>query len=448
MAGACGSLPHRRDGMLRTETGEPLPPPHPVTGDPAPIRLAVLNSHPIQYFAPLYAYLNATPQFDVTALYMSDSSLRGDRDPGFGQSVTWDVDLLAGYRSIFVGGDKAQRRTPGRFFSLVAPEVWREVRRGGYDALVVHGHHYAANLIAIAAAKSVGIPVLMRGDGHLGILRGGLRRRLRRPAMNLLYRIVDRFMAVGAENAAYYRAMGAPQDKIFVAPFSVDNERFVSASTMTVTERRKSRDHFGIPQDSPAILYAAKFAQRKHPDDLLRATVRLREITPAPFAVVMCGTGEMEPELRAYCADQGLENVVFTGFVNQAELPKLYGCCDVFVLPSENEPWGLAVNEAMCAALPVVVSREVGCVVDLVRDGGNGFAPEAGDIEGWAQALRRLIEDADFRKRAGAASLERISRWSYREVAEAFARALGLRTDEPRGREPQRHAFRVAAGAK
>src|SRR5215216_5830713 len=60
-------------------------------------RIAVLNSHPIQYFAPLYAYLNRAPDLDVTALYLSDVSIRGGKDAGFGREVKWDVDLLAGY---------------------------------------------------------------------------------------------------------------------------------------------------------------------------------------------------------------------------------------------------------------------------------------------------------------------------------------------------------------
>jgi glycosyltransferase involved in cell wall biosynthesis len=413
----------------------------PKPAKPAPLRLAVLNSHPIQYFAPLYAFLNATPKFDVTALYMSDSSLRGDRDPGFGRSVVWDVDLLAGYRSIFLGGEKARRRTPGRFFSLVAPEVWGEIRRGRYDALIVHGHHYAANLLAIVAAKSVGTSVLVRGEAHLGLQRGGAKRLLRQPVMRLFYRFIDRALAIGTANADYYRSLGVAEGKIFVAPYSVDNARFTAESRLTAQERLSWRARFGVPPEAPAILYAAKFTRRKHPDDLLKAAVRLRELTSTRFTVVMCGAGEMEAELRAYCQAEGLDNVVFTGFVNQAELPKLYGACDVFVLPSENEPWGLAVNEAMCANLPVVVSREVGCVRDLIDEGDNGFAPEAGDIEGWAQALRRLVDDPDFRARAGAASLERVSRWGYRECQAALEAAIGPRRratgERPGGRPLQ-----------
>jgi glycosyltransferase involved in cell wall biosynthesis len=109
------------------------------------------------------------------------------------------------------------------------------------------------------------------------------------------------------------------------------------------------------------------------------------------------------------------------------------------VLPSQDEPWGLAVNEAMCARLPVVVSREVGCVSDLVHDGANGFTPEAGDIDALAWSLQRLIEDAELRQRFGQASLNRISSWGYQQCLEGLLAALrdlaprgAVKTDSPK----------------
>jgi glycosyltransferase involved in cell wall biosynthesis len=140
--------------------------------------------------------------------------------------------------------------------------------------------------------------------------------------------------------------------------------------------------------------------------------------------VLMVGSGELEHQLRAFCAEHALDNVVFTGFVNQSELPALYGASDVFVLPSEHEPWGLAVNEAMCAGLPVVVSREVGCVADLVEDGVNGYTPAAGDIDGLARALQRLIGDDQLCLRQGRASNARILQWGYQQCLDGIRSAL------------------------
>ena len=149
-------------------------------------RIAVLNTHPIQYFAPLYAYLNMAEDLEITALYLSDISIRGGRDPGFGQDVKWDVDLLTGYRSVFLG-EAAKTRQPGDFFSLIAPQVWSEVRSGSYDALLLHGHSHAANHIALAAAMSNGMPVMMRDETHLSLVRHRIKAQLRRPLMGAFY---------------------------------------------------------------------------------------------------------------------------------------------------------------------------------------------------------------------------------------------------------------------
>ena len=387
------------------------------------VRIAVLNSHPIQYFAPLYAYLNSAPDLDITALYLSDVSIRGGKDAGFDRDVKWDVDLLQGYRSVFLGN--ACAREPKGFWSLIAPQVWTELRSGRYDALWLHGHNYAANLIALGAAKSAGLPVMMRGETHLGLPRRGIKANLRRPLMGALYRSCDRLLAIGSANLAFYRAIGVADHKIFVVPYSVDNERFIAASNLTNKQRDEVRNGYGIPLDRPTVLYGAKLTHRKRPDDLLEATRRLRAAAVRPFTLVMAGSGEREQELRAFCSAHSLDNVVFTGFINQSELPALYGSSDIFVLPSEHEPWGLAVNEAMCAGLPVIVSREVGCVPDLVWDGINGYTPEAGDIDGLATALRLLIEDEGLRRRQGQASLARIQQWGYRQCLEGIRSALG-----------------------
>jgi glycosyltransferase involved in cell wall biosynthesis len=383
----------------------------------------VLNSHPIQYFAPLYAYLNAAADLEVTALYLSDVSIRGGKDAEFGRDLKWDLDLLSGYGSVFLG-KAAHARNLGGFWSLLAPQVWKELRSGEYDVLWLHGHNYATNLIALMAAKSRGLPVMMRGETHLGLPCRRIKAILRRPLMGALYSWCDRLLAIGSENAAFYRAMGVPDQKIYLVPYSVDNDRFMRSAQLTNEQRIEVRKRYHIPADRPAVLYAAKFTPRKRPGDLLEAARQVRSKIERTFTVVMAGSGELEAELRSFCGEHGVDNVVFTGFINQSELPALYGAVDVFVLPSEHEAWGLAVNEAMCAGLPVVVSRQVGCVPDLVRDGVNGCTPPAGDIAGLSRALKRLIEDESLRRSQGQASLARIQEWGYRECLQGIRAAL------------------------
>lgn len=385
-------------------------------------RLAVINSHPIQYFAPLYAHLSRDPSLEVTALYCSNFSLRGELDPGFKQPVTWDVDLLSGYRAIFLG-HSASRRTPAGFWSLICPQVWREIRGGRYDAIVLHGYSYAVNVIALMAAKTKGVSVFMRSETHLGLRRPGWKRWLRDAALSFAYRWVDGFLAIGTANRAYYRALGVPEEKIFDVPYTVDNDRFIAASELTPGQRAEVRKQYGLPIDKPVVLYASKLMRRKHPDDVIRAMARLWN-KGISATLLMVGTGEMERELRELAASPNMGNVVFAGFVNQAALPKVFAASDVFVLPSDNEPWGLIVNEAMCAGIPVVVSDEVGCVPDLVQDGINGYHIASGTIESLATALEKILTDEDRRKRMGAASLSIIGDWSYERCRKGISTAL------------------------
>jgi glycosyltransferase involved in cell wall biosynthesis len=386
------------------------------------LRVAFVNTHPIQYFAPLYAYLNRTGVFAITALYLSDFSVRGSHDAAFGQPVKWDVDLLSGYDVRFVKGADL-REEPKGFFSMIAPQIWREVCRGGFDALVVHGHTPAATLIAVAAARWAGLPVFARGETHLGLRRSLLKRFVRKPLMSAFYRSVSGVLAIGSANAAFYRAMGVPEDRIFCMPYTVDNARFVCDSQLSDERCTKVRTELGVADAEPIVLYAAKLQARKRPDDLLRAAVLLKD-RGVGFHVVMVGSGEMTAELINLATRLGLENVHFHGFANQSVLPQIYGAADVFVLPSENEPWGLAVNEAMCAGLPIVASAEVGCVADLVRAGVNGQTFVAGDAEDLANALHPILVDREIRKRMSAASRTIISRWSYAECAAGLQAAL------------------------
>jgi glycosyltransferase involved in cell wall biosynthesis len=113
------------------------------------------------------------------------------------------------------------------------------------------------------------------------------------------------------------------------------------------------------------------------------------------------------------------------GFRNQAELPRLYAMGDLFVLPSEDEPWGLVINEAMCSGLPIVASERVGAAADLIQPGYNGFRFPPGDIPALTQALRLALQDG-AKERLGQASLEIIRDWGLEEDIGAVRQALGL----------------------
>jgi glycosyltransferase involved in cell wall biosynthesis len=124
-----------------------------------------------------------------------------------------------------------------------------------------------------------------------------------------------------------------------------------------------------------------------------------------------------------------MDNVDFQESVSQETLLGFYSDCDILVLPSRTEGWGLSLMEAMACKKPVVASR-VGGIPELVRDGTDGLLVGAGDVAGLSQAILRLLKDPDLRERMGVAGKKRVGMYSWdataRIVLEEYRRVLQL----------------------
>jgi len=386
-------------------------------------RLAVVNSHPIQYFAPLYRRIAESPDIEIMVYYCSRQGLeKGFIDPGFGKEVVWDLPLLDGYPSKFLpnfGGDRGVRG----FLSLANPSIIPELWRGKYDAVLIHGHNFATNLLALCAAKLAGTRVFMRGDTHLLLRRHWLKRIVRGPLMTMLYRLCDACLYIGTRNRDFYRAHWVPFHKLFFVPFTVDNDAFAKRADSTSLGCKMRRSALGLLPDMPVILFASKLVSQKRPRDLLYAAVELGR-RGVPAALLFVGDGEERASLENEAKSRGLAHVVFAGFVNQSDLPTYYAISDVLVLPSGNETWGLVINEAMSCGVPVVTTREVGASVDLVRDGETGYSYDTGDINALADALAKIILNRELRRAMRENCVRRMATWSYAESVQGVRDAL------------------------
>ncbi len=386
-------------------------------------RLAVLNTHPIQYFAPLYRRLAQEPNIDLTVYFCSRQGSEEYLDTGFGERIKWDTSLLDGYQYKFLNNLRAKDRVDG-FWSLINPQIISELRKNACDALWVNGHNHASYLIGIGAAKFLGIPVFMRCETHLDLHRSGLKRAIRKPLMRILYKhLCDACLPIGTLNRDFYLFHGVKENRLFTVPYTVNNEYFLSAA-IECNAKSQLRQELGLPSDRPLILFASKLMPRKRPMDLLRAYHRLCGVG-ADSGVVILGSGEEEAPLKNYVEEHRLPHVHFFGFKNQSELAKFYSVADVFVFPSENEPWGLVLNEVMCSGLPVIVSRGVGAAPDLVRHGQNGFVYETGDIEALADYLLSVLVNApELRRQMGQASREIVANWNNERCVDGLKEAL------------------------
>ena len=173
---------------------------------PTPIRLAIISTHPIQYYAPLFQALAAREGLEVHVFYGWQGPSAGAFDPGFGADVTWDVPLLDGYPYTFLENTSADPGTH-HFRGITTPELIPAVEAWNPDALLVFGWNYWSHLTALRYFKGR-VPVYFRGDSTLLDEQGGLRTWARRLFLRWVYRHVDAALYVGQHNRAYFKAHG------------------------------------------------------------------------------------------------------------------------------------------------------------------------------------------------------------------------------------------------
>lgn len=369
-------------------------------------RIAYLVTHPIQYQAPLLRFLQAQPDIDITVFFQSDLSVKSYYDSGFGRQVAWDVPLLEGYKSEFLPA--LGRRDLVEWVRPLSYGLPRRLKEGKFDLLWVHGYARWFNWAALIAARRLGIPTLVRDEvsvptARRSRLKVALKRHLFFPLFN---RLCSAYLAIGSLNRDFYLQNGASAERVFMATYCVDNDFFATRAREAEPRREILRAELGLEPGRPVILYASKFQPRKRAADLLAAYGRLvdRGVSPPPY-LLLAGDGEERPRLEREAARFGAD-VRFLGFRNQSELPALFDLCDVFVLVSQHEPWGLVVNEVMSVGRAIVISDQVGCGPDLVRDGVNGHVVPVGDIAALEESLADVLRDQARTLSMGRASLE------------------------------------------
>ena len=392
------------------------------------LRLAYFVTHPIQYQAPLLKRIAQEPDIDLKVFFSSDHSVRGSVDKGFGVQVKWDTPLLDGYNYEFLPA--LRNAMEGRVFGSTGPlnhGIKRKLRGGNFDAVWVHVYNYLTNLQAIRVASSMKIPVLLRAESTLHDRpRSPFRLAIKDRFFNWLKPRVSAVLSIGEENTNYWKHHFGDGFPIFPFLYAVDNQYFQRQCSAASNTREEFRASLGLEPNRPVILFSAKLVPRKRCIDLVGAYLRLTKSGAVPLApyLLIVGDGELRPMLEARARDARPGDVRFLGFRNQSELPRFYDLCDVFVLASVDEPWGLAVNEVMNAGRPVIVSDEVGCQKNLVKNGVNGRVVREGDIEGLAEALRIVLLSRETGQEMGAESLRIINSYSFEQNVSGLRQAL------------------------
>ncbi len=355
-----------------------------------------INSHPIQYFAPMYKFMNEHG-VATQAWYCSDESIKGLHDAEFGIKVKWDIPLLEGYKYRFFKNYSWKPSHANGFFGLINLGIIRALFKEPKSIIVVHGWHYFSNFFVLMLGKLAGHTICLRNDmpQKQEELKQGWKQKVKYTGLKYaLFPRINYFLYIGNQNRLLYKSYSLPDKRLVFCPYAVDNGRFQLEYEKYKHSIPALKQSFGIPADDKVIIFSAKFVEKKKPLDLLKAFHQLNK--PESW-LIFVGEGNLRPEMERYIQTNGLKNVILTGFVNQSEISRYYAICDVFVMCSGmGENWGLSVNEAMNFNVPLILSDLTGCADDLVIEGNNGYVFKTGDVNELTLRLKQVLYDKEL----------------------------------------------------
>jgi glycosyltransferase involved in cell wall biosynthesis len=381
-------------------------------------KLAVIISHPIQYYAPWFRSLNADPEIQLRVFYLWDFGVTASVDRDFGQVIEWDVPLLDGYDYEWVANTSNQPGTH-HIRGLQNPTLIAQVKAYQPDAVLLMNYNYASIYHFLWHWRDC--PVLFRGDSHRLVPDRGVKAWLRRQWISAVYQRFDRILYVGQANYDYFRHHHVGKEKLYLAPHAIENQRFTSQiDTATIAAQQWKRT-LGIPASDRVVLFSGKLIPKKRPIDLLEAFITAKIPNTS---LLFVGSGRLESELRSRA--RGHSNIFFAPFQNQSLMPRTYAIGDLFVLPSygNGETWGLAVNEAMCLGKSIIVSNHVGCAQDLVHPNQNGLIFPAGNIAALRVCLQQAFQSSKVLTAWGQHSRQMIEHHSYAQFTAGLKQAL------------------------
>lgn len=397
-----------------------------MTGDAGePLRVAVLSELPTPYRWPLFRRVAAADGLDLTVFFYS----RTEADRDWGLEVASDD---GGPRVRFLEGRAVPVRGRRSLFFHWNPAIARELREGRFDVVVVPGWSMPTTLRAIVWCRLHRTPYVVFSETHARSPRPWWLRTLKRVLLRPWVGGARAWLATGSWSAAFLAAHGARTERIFRFANTPDVEAFAARVDAARADRAATRRRHGLPDDVPVVLFVGRLIGAKDPATLLAAHAALvRDGSPA-FAWVV-GHGDLDADLRARFAGP---QVVFSGSLRPDDLPPVFAAADVFALPSLHEPWGVVVNEAMAAGLPVLLSDRVGAGGDLLRDGANGASLPCGDVAAWTAALARYLHDPELLRRHGAESRRIVGEWGYGPSVDGFTRAVRAAASGRRANDP------------
>jgi len=377
---------------------------HYMFGDSVNKRILMIYIEPTPYVIDLIREVRKVWDGEIEVLFLS-----------INHSQNWGIDLDVDKYSVWSG--------EGVY------AYWDKIRSGNYSLVHLAGWGHKYLLFGLFFARLLGARVSMESDTPLPRDLSLSKRILKRLLLPGIFKLPNIFLPGGEKQAEFFQYYGVNREKIIIAQMTVDIHKIQSyLSSISENKRVSILKYLNITTSSFVFLYVGRLEPHKGIVELINVFNKIA-VKYSNINLLIVGDGS----LRKIVEDSSVkhENVKYTGRLSGDELLDTFCIANSFVLPSTFEPWGLVINEAMAAGLPVIVSDRVGCNSDLVDEGKTGFIYDATDVNQLAIQMEKLVSDKSNSKKMGTNSLKKISGWTKKNEAEnvvcAWKKVLSLK---------------------
>jgi len=378
-------------------------------------RVAIITPTPFHYHTPLYKRIEGGSQIDLTVYYCSDETLTGidiERMYHIKDKMIDSEDLLQGHNYKFLKNYSPYPSYMRWPIGLINFSIWKEIKNNKYDVVIIQAwNNFTWWLIAVACIVFKTPYMFMTDANELGrYSKMGFKKTFKKFLLgNCLFKRARGFLTSGIANEEFYNYYGVSYKKMKRMPFSWGYDEILELAKKIKNQRTEDRKHLGIDEEDIVFLYVGRLSREKLPLTLIDAYDKVNNKNKKLFLV---GAGPMSEEIKKYVIDKKIKGVRFLGFQKRPHLFNFYNVADALILPSEIEPWGIVVNEAMCFGLPIIASDRVGAAVDLVKDNYNGFIFPAGNVKNLAICIKSISDMTSEEKALfGERSLNIITDW-------------------------------------
>lgn len=384
-------------------------------------RVAVVTGIPAPYREPVFERLAQRTEVELMVYYCAHGH----------QNVAWSatedqVQRWRGYDCEFLYNYTPSRWQRLPMFGYSNLQIGSRLRQFHPDYVVVYGYNQMTHWLTFRYCRVHKVPFALRSDSNHRIDESTTAQsRLRRRLLRRLVRDCAAVLPVGTANREYWQSYGATDEQIHMAPFAIDNDQVARLAG----ERTPAN---GSPI---RFVYVGRMIPRKGVDLLLRAFNDICVTHEATLTLV--GDGASRDEWMQLQTPQARQRTIWHGRMSNHEVFQQFSDADVFVLPSRYEPWGLVVNEAMAAGLPVIADRRCGAAVDLVETGKTGVLLEELSVDSLRAAMFRFISDPQVAEQMGRHASKRIANWTYDHTVAGFLSAIAASARASRRSMPE-----------